>query len=347
MSKTSDLDKFKGLWAIRTPGDLKRRSAEIGAGNYLIEGLLPSRTLGIVVGDSGLGKSPLLYQMGLCVAAGVPFLGRPVYKGRVLYFDYENGLGDTTELLDNLARCIGIETLPDDFLVWHFNDSAQLFGWPGGSGHTIFDMIRGVKPVLAIIDSFGAHDPEIEEKNARVTRAYQLLRRLMRDCGTTILGVHHIRKPSSKPEESPEALESGNLNRWFLQTRGPRALINGTDIRLGVDIARRTTSNEGAALVVRGFGRVRGEIGPLYLARELDEDGEPLGYRQLQGQQLLFNGDQESAFNKFPASFAFKEAMATYGRGDQATRDLLKKCERLGLVRQPARGRYEKLKGTE
>src|SRR5258708_14136069 len=47
----------------------------------LVEGLLPPRSVNILVGDSGVGKSPLAYHLGLCFASGTPFLVLPVHSG--------------------------------------------------------------------------------------------------------------------------------------------------------------------------------------------------------------------------------------------------------------------------
>src|SRR5207302_2870448 len=108
------------LWAVRTPEKLQERSLALGSLEYLVDGLLPSRSIALVVGDSGLGKSPLLYQMGLCVAAGVPFLGKQVRQGKVLYMDFENGLRESNDLIKQLASFLRI-TVPDSFLTWNLS----------------------------------------------------------------------------------------------------------------------------------------------------------------------------------------------------------------------------------
>jgi hypothetical protein len=349
----TEIALLKRKWAIRTPSDLKRRCAETRSDAFLIDGLFPERTLGIVVGDSGLGKSPLLYQAALCVAVGVPFLGREVRRGRVLYLDFENSVGQSHGLVSRLARHLRVSEEPENMLVWNYNDCSPKWSQPG---HTALDMIREVKPALAIIDSLGSYDPELEEKNSNAGRAYKNFRQVMREADTTIICVHHRKKPSIGPgQDSPQSLEDANLRRWFQQARGASVLIAGCDVRLGVDepgpACRQVKGNtlafseeDKGALVMRGFGRVRGEIPPTYLARVLDpEDGEPLGYRQMAGADLLFNEGQQECFGRLPGSFCFKEAMLKYGRADQPTRDFLKKCMGIGILSQPAKGRYEKV----
>jgi hypothetical protein len=343
---------IRRTFAIRTYDELQQRCSELGAADYLVEGIIPARSIGLVVGDSGLGKSPLLYQLGICVAAGVPFLGRPVRQGPTLYLDYENGLGDSLEIVRRVTTHLRLESPPEAFYIWNFNDSSASFGT---EGHTVMDMIKFARPTLVIIDSLSAFRPEIEDKPSSVTLAFQELRKSIRDCGATILAVHHIRKPSNKPSETPSPLDEGDIKKWFLQTRGTRNLINASDVRLGIDVPsvasgiRDVRENDGdqIALVLGGFGRVRGEIGPLFIARAFDEDGEPLGYRQMIGVELLFNEGQQQAFSRLPQTFRTGEAKRIYGRQDQATGDFLKKCERLGLVKKIGRGQYEKCRTTE
>jgi hypothetical protein len=88
---------------------------------------------------------------------------------------------------------------------------------------------------------------------------------------------------------------------------------------------------------------MRGEIGPLYLARDRDENGDPLGYRRLIGSELLFNEDQRNALITLSQQFSFKDAKVAYSRADQATANFLHHAANLDLIRKLGRGRYEKV----
>lgn len=341
------LSELKRKWAIYTPGELKQRCKELDSGSFLIGGLIPQRSLGIVVGDSGIGKSPLLYQAAICITAGIPFLGRPVSQGRVLYLDFENGLGDVDDLVARLSRHLGLAEVPEDLLLWNYNDAS-----PRWEPRQLACMVREAKPSWVVIDSLGAFAPEIEEKSSNVTRVYQEFRQIIRECGTSITGVHHLRKPSSKPDEAPPSLEE-DPRRWFQQARGSSALINSCDVRIGAERSGKAKQFEGfdgrsreVALVIGGFGRLRGNIDPTYVARVLDEDEEPLGYVELAGVSLLFNPEQEDAYKTFPPQFRFKDAQKLYGKGPQATSDFLKKCIGVGIMRKDGR-EYRTVKVAE
>jgi hypothetical protein len=58
--------------------------------------------------------------------------------------------------------------VPPSLHFWHYGDSADNYG---SSGHTLIDIIRAYKPVLAIIDSLSAWNPTIEVKNSFATQA--------------------------------------------------------------------------------------------------------------------------------------------------------------------------------
>jgi len=115
-------------------------------------------------------------------------------------------------------------------------------------------------------------------------------------------------------------------------------------VRLGVDEPDESAvAKEEVSLVLRGFGRVRGEVGPVYLARDVDDHGDPFGYRRLTGAKLLFDVPRERVLASLQQRFTYKEAKRAYGKGDQATTNFLQRCIALGLMRRPKRGEYEKI----
>lgn len=82
-----------------------------------------TQSLSLFVGDSGLGKSPLLYQLAISVAAGVDFLGRKVKQCRVLVMDFENSLEDVNKTIEGIGRALGLATLPENLRLWNVDDS--------------------------------------------------------------------------------------------------------------------------------------------------------------------------------------------------------------------------------
>ena len=83
-----------GLYQSNEVGAAAKRMQPSGGQQHLVAGLIRPRTVNILVGDSGIGKSPLTYQMALAIAGGIPFLGIRTRQANVLLIDYENSLSD-------------------------------------------------------------------------------------------------------------------------------------------------------------------------------------------------------------------------------------------------------------
>jgi hypothetical protein len=318
---------------IWTAEQLSKRAKELKFGDYLIDGLVPQQAINIVVGDSGLGKSPLLYQAGMCVAAGGRFLGREVRQERVLYIDHENGVAQIDGLVVRLTKFLGLAERPTDFRIWSANDSTEPLDLAAAC--------EQFKPSWVIIDPLSLMWPSAERDNPSAAEVFKFLRQLMsrHHCAVTIM--HHLRKPSDNPKAKREPLETAEWNTWFHQARGPSVFINNSDVRLGVDRPAPCLNKD--HLILKGFERVNGEIPIIRLCRVRNQGGEPVGYRLVAGADLLDNPEQRAAYEALPPEFSFGEAKVVYRREDQPTADFLKKCDRAGILRKVDKGRYQKI----
>jgi hypothetical protein len=302
--------------------DLKREV--LNAPDEIVHGLIPEGSVNIAVGDSGLGKTPLLGQLAVCVATGKPFLDLQVRRGTVMWVDYENGLAPLGEMFDALATHLDLHEIPAEL---------RILSQPS-SRTEVEREIEAVRPSLVIVDALRGLDPRAEKDN---TAAGELLTKYQKLCSiqrAAMIFIHHIRKPDL---ENPQQLASADSALgWLLQASGARALINQTFVRIGID----RCSNSPAELVLRAHYKLRGEIGPWQLARKYDETGEPIGYFRLTGIALL-NQDQRDAFAKLPEEFTFTEAERLYGkRGGNPTAKFLNQCQAVGVVEK--QGRHKK-----
>jgi KaiC/GvpD/RAD55 family RecA-like ATPase len=313
--------------------------AEHSSKTGAVGGFLPRRAVSFLVGDSGIGKSPLAYQLGLSVAAGVPFLGMKTESGLVIMGDYENGMEESLNLSKQVARFLGISKVPDNFVVWSADHA-------NGKSMDIRSICESAsqKPRLIIIDSLRSHDAHFE-KHEHAAEKMNQLNRVAYKSGAAILLIHHTRKPNR--EHSAPALDSDDTRvmQWLKETAGGGSLMNQSHTRIAVD-SIDGRSHLDAALILRWYLKSKGEAGPLYLERVCDEDGEPFGYRALTDLRLMANPDQEAAFRKLPVKFAFDEAKKVFGRTDDPTNKWLRKCASLGLVKKVGRGRYERTDKT-
>jgi len=94
------------------------------------------------------------------------------------------------------------------------------------------------------------------------------MRRLSDRVGCSWLITHHRRKAGPLGvvalEEEPFV--------WLQEAAGSYALINHTDVRLGIELV---THKGDAELVVAGFVRHIGRSPAVYLARDYDDIGDP------------------------------------------------------------------------
>lgn len=81
---------------------------------HLVEGLVWSRVVHWVFAEPGAGKTLWTLAQALHIAAGKPFLGRPIQQGTVLFIQEDSPLGTAHEYIETLADIYGIdlETVP-------------------------------------------------------------------------------------------------------------------------------------------------------------------------------------------------------------------------------------------
>ena len=113
------------------------------------------------------------------------------------------------------------------------------------------------------------------------------LHTLVRKYETAFVVIHQTQNSVPPLEDTP-------IISWCLQGCGPSALVDQTDVRIGLDapavLQRRLNASkpgeqlgDEVALVIKGFSPLLGEFGPVYLGRVFDEDnGEVLGYERLE-----------------------------------------------------------------
>lgn len=326
-------------WASGIPASqLHHACASEHAHPPVVAELIPRCSVAILAGDSGIGKSALVYQLAIAVAAGVPFLDFKTHRGNVVYMDSENGLNNANRITDSISRHLQLPGPPKN-LTYHDQSSLAHERDPFA---TLGKIIERCEPILTLIDSLRAFAPDAEKDNSRAGAFLNGLRSLAKNYSTSILMVHHLRKPNE--QQGKVWLKNTSIFDWVNAASGAKALINQSDVRLGIDRLSDVEGEDGA-LIIKAFCRVQGVIGPLYLQRILDPDGHPLGYVRSSAVELLENDDQSKAYKALPGKphvLTFKEIMQAYGRRDEATMGFIRKCEGAALLRKIGKGRYEK-----
>jgi hypothetical protein len=163
--------------------------------NYLVP------ALGIGVGAPAMfagygftGKTAVAQDLALSVASGTDFLGLyKTRKGRVLHLDYEQGARITTERYQRLAKGKGVDLagLDDDALRVAVFPDMRLSD--SDAQEVLAAAFDGV--ALVLIDSLRACAPGVDENSSEVREVIDQVNRASEKSGTTVLFIHHARKP--------------------------------------------------------------------------------------------------------------------------------------------------------
>lgn len=334
LEKEAWKEKLRKL-GVLLPSEVDRICSNDRRTRFLVKDMLPVQSIAIVAGESTIGKSPLLCQLALCVASGIPFLGMATERSGVLYLDLENDLYDSQGIRDALVKHLQLGKAPDDFLLVTEPPT------------DLEEYVREVQPQLVIIDSLRAFRPDITDKNSNAAQWLKDIRRLSRKYRCAFLIVHHLRKPSQSVVSlagmvsGTGRLEDCKATEWLQRMEGPRALVNQTDVRIAIvegDL-------KPAALKMKWSRRVYGDSPLMAVERVLDEAEDPLGYRQLTGVEHL-SLERKEALNKLLPDFSTKEAKAALNRSDDPTNKFLQECKNLGLVEKVSKGQWRKLPGS-
>jgi hypothetical protein len=309
-----------------------KRSVE-NAPEDIIETFISARNVDALIGDSGLGKTPFATQLGLCVAAGIPFLGMRTHRAVVLYVDYENGGRPYANLLDRLAQFLGLPKVPDNFR--HMQDGAKRnVQYAIKELHAEFPDL----PIVVILDTMRGYDPKMEGKNENASDEIAKLRDTARRHNASVLLIHHIRKHGTdkEGEQNTLPLQTTDTMRWLEQASGASALITQSTIRIGFDMA---PAGAEAERVMKGRTKLTGEFGPITLKRVLDEEGEAIGWARVSGVHLIPQTDgQRDGFVAFADEFTFKQVKEKAGNPKKAS-EWIKAwrgygvCEKIGKMK--------------
>jgi DNA-binding transcriptional ArsR family regulator len=168
---------------------------------WLVEGVLPLGSFGVLYSPPGLGKTFLALDMGRSIAAGVPWQGRDVKKGPVLYIAAEgrSGLKPRRRAWNqehSRDKCPGMFYLPEPVQLTTNDDlEALMIG---------IDAL-GRKPILIVIDTLARCFVGRDENHALdMGLLVAAVDRLRAATGAAVLLIHHSGKPRSGNRQSKE-----------------------------------------------------------------------------------------------------------------------------------------------
>jgi hypothetical protein len=177
---------------------------------YLIEDILTRHEVAVIYGESGSGKSFEAIDMAMSVDRGVPFNGKEVRKGGVVYQAGEGGIGVKQRLRAYRQTYMDPGERVDFVLL---PSRVDLFAKPGEQD---VETSRGTDALIAeikawsetftvplelvVIDTLATATPGANE-NASTDMSVVLtnLERIRDECRTSVLMVHHKPRNGNNP----------------------------------------------------------------------------------------------------------------------------------------------------
>jgi hypothetical protein len=325
---------------IFTIDELRAEIARAEKQPFLVDGYVPIQSLTLTIGNSGDGKSPLKYQQGICIAAGVPFLGLKVTPGRVLYIDFENNPEQSADIAENISRVVGLSGVPSNFRFWNANLSRDS-DW----SNIVPNKVEEFRPVYVVIDTLAKCFTDAESENRGANELLKGLKQLTAKFGCAVDLIHHPKKNIPVRSFAKEDVER-DIQELIKDSRGAASLFQGADVRFYTrkPPASATHTDDGTCeLQLLGFRRVFGTLPMVSLGRIRDDiTGEELGYTRITGAKRLTNSEYAKAFADLPDQFRWKDLERAFGTNGRSKQLFKNACLSLGIIKTTGKG-YEKV----
>jgi hypothetical protein len=165
----------------------------------LIEpGLLPPQGILFVGGEPKVGKSLLVANLALSLAAGVDRMGFPVpAPRRVLICQFELPVPQFVSRLATMRRSLGAAA--DRHLLVDTRASGHLLSAAQGLNHFVAAARAAAAQVVVLDPLYSTHDQDENDTRAMAALCQSLLR--LRDAsGAALVVIHHVRKTIGRHE---------------------------------------------------------------------------------------------------------------------------------------------------
>ncbi len=161
-------------------------------------GLLPPQGILFVGGEPKVGKSLLVANLALSLAAGADRIGFPIpAPRRVLVCQFELPVAQFVSRLALMRRVLGAAA--DQHLLVDTRASGHLLSAPQGLSHFVAAAKAASAEVIILDPLYSAHDQDENDTRAMAALCQSLLRLRDASCAAIVV-VHHVRKSIGRHE---------------------------------------------------------------------------------------------------------------------------------------------------
>ncbi len=261
-------------------------------------GLLPAQGILFVGGEPKVGKSLLVANLALSLAAGSDRLGFPVpAPRRVLVCQFELSIPQFVSRLAIMRRVMG--NAADQNLFVDTRATGHLLSAPQGLQHFLVAAQTAAAEIIVLDPLYSTHDQDENDTRARAALCQSLLR-LREAPRAALIVVHHVRKSIGRYEIGSAFRGSSALHAvgdsYLLLTR-PSPQFNTVELRFQFRYAApqppRLLQLDSAALWFSAAGEPpapvaadRHKVEPTDVRQALSSLGAQARYNQLR-QQIM------------------------------------------------------------
>lgn len=187
-AEESEDEKHRGMFKFIPMSQIEEEDID-----WLWYPYLARKTLSILEGDPGLGKSYMAMMVAGAIAMGkrLPCVrkGKPRAHGPVVYFDIENNAASVTKVR---LKYNGYDDLGNYFAV------EQAFSIEDEDAiEEIYEYLEQIKPVLIVFDTLNTYIGKADtHKASEATQAMGMFKRMADDFNCAVLLLRHLTKGS-------------------------------------------------------------------------------------------------------------------------------------------------------
>lgn len=205
--------------------------------SWIIKGLLPRASLGVMYGDSGAGKTFVALDQAMAVALGKEWRGAKTKQGTVAYIVAEGATGFQDRLL---AYCRVNDVAPASVPIRVLGAAPDMMDSKKDSTNGIFALgkaLRALGPLSVIyIDTYArvmgaGNENEAKDTNTVVANCH-LLHRLT---GAIVILIHHSGKDTTKGARGSGALRAAADVEYSVTKTNSRRTVKITKMKDGED----------------------------------------------------------------------------------------------------------------
>jgi hypothetical protein len=214
----------------------------IGEGpEWLIADIVPAAGLTVVFGESGCGKSFLVGDSGLAIARGLPWAGKEVLAGTVVYVTAEGASGFRKRLVA-YRQHYDIGDVPVPF---HVIAAAPDLGQKPGDAQTLIADIgaQATNVRAVVIDTLARAMNGADENSARDMGIFaDNCAAIGQRLGCAVLALHHTGKDTGKGARGSSALRAA---------ADCEILVEGSQERRTASVSKQKDGEDGWQLAFR------------------------------------------------------------------------------------------------